>query len=214
MNEIERVAANTPQNQISLGLNYETEFDLRVNLSGRYVGKKYNYYSNYSNYPVVSMDTKELSDYFVSDFKITQLLAGNIDLFVGVDNIFDVKYKEKLGSSITDSKETIASRLTETVLRFFTENLDRKEEDWKREVEQLVDNTAMCIEILRRQLHTYSDAGFTEALAGLKEKLQSLGLKEADVPNLSSERVDSVVQALRTRITSEINTAIGLITKE
>ncbi|HIH22276.1 TPA: radical SAM protein [Candidatus Micrarchaeota archaeon] len=122
--------------------------------------------------------------------------------------------RARIGSSITDSKETIASRLTETVLRFFTENLDRKEEDWKREVEQLVDNTAMCIEILRRQLHTYSDAGFTEALAGLKEKLQSLGLKEADVPNLSSERVDSVVQALRTRITSEINTAIGLITKE
>ncbi|MEK6647649.1 MAG: TonB-dependent receptor [Candidatus Firestonebacteria bacterium] len=110
MLEIERVAANTPQNHINLGLNYETDFDLMVNLSGGYVGKRYRYYSNYSNYPVVSMDTKELPDYFVSDFKITQLLAKSINLFVGVDNIFDIKYKERLGSSITDSDYPVPGR--------------------------------------------------------------------------------------------------------
>lgn len=102
MNEVSRIAYNVPRHQINCNVGYESNFGLNIDVSGRYVDRRYSYYANYSNYPVVSMDTKELPAYFVTGFKVMQRLFEEAKLFISVDNIFDVKYREIFGSSIDD----------------------------------------------------------------------------------------------------------------
>lgn len=111
MNEVERLLADTPQNQFNLTSTYESSFGMIINFGGRYVDKRYRYYANYSNYPLVSMDTKELLSYFVTDIKVTQSILEYVKLFVSIDNIFDIKYKERLGSSMTDRDYPMPGRI-------------------------------------------------------------------------------------------------------
>ncbi len=112
MKETTRVAADTPKHRIVGSLGYETKFGLNVFLSGRYLSKRQRYYIKYAAFPssAVTMDTKELADYFVSDIKLTQKLFDKLNLYLTIDNILDAKFKEQMGSDVNDKDYPLPGR--------------------------------------------------------------------------------------------------------
>lgn len=111
MKEETRTAFNTPQNQVTCNIGHETDFGLMTNINGRYTDKRLNYYANYTNFPEVSMDTKEIPAYFIADLKLTQKISEYLKLFISINNVFDVKYIERFGSSIDDKDYPLPGRI-------------------------------------------------------------------------------------------------------
>ncbi|HID93300.1 MAG TPA: TonB-dependent receptor [bacterium (Candidatus Stahlbacteria)] len=102
LEERKRDAAIVPKINLSSNLSYESKLGLWVGLDIQYVGKRVNYYPNYSNTPSVTMDTKEMPGTLLLGIRVRQKLAQNIGCSLSVDNLLDTRYAEQFGNSIYD----------------------------------------------------------------------------------------------------------------
>ncbi|MDI6841002.1 MAG: TonB-dependent receptor [bacterium] len=96
-----RIAAFTPRYEIGTNVTLKPATGTQLNLRARFVDKRVNYYPNYENVPVVTVDTKPLNSCWVMDAKFTQRM-GNLKLEIGIDNIFNKDYIEQFGTSFKD----------------------------------------------------------------------------------------------------------------
>lgn len=96
-----RKAAFIPRNTLTAGITIKSPWNTDFHLYGKWVDERVNYYSNYSNAPVVTTDTRHLDSYTVIDIRLVQRIgSGNIS--VGVSNIFNEDYMEQFGDTFED----------------------------------------------------------------------------------------------------------------
>jgi vitamin B12 transporter len=100
--EVERPAAFTPDFTISSVLNLKLPWEFGLNISGQYASRRFNYYSDYDAYPVVSMDTKKLDDYLVINIAFSKRMLNKISLSAGIKNVVDTDYALQFGNTVSD----------------------------------------------------------------------------------------------------------------
>ncbi len=100
--EIERRAAFTPTYRVSARLNADVSHHFALAVCGLLVGEQSNYYPNYDNYPMVLMDVKKLSHYFVLNANVDKVLFKYLTVSVGAKNLLDVQYATQFGNSMYD----------------------------------------------------------------------------------------------------------------
>lgn len=99
---IKRKQAFLPNITFSPSLNIENELGTNVNIYGRYVSARYNYYPSYDLFPKIIMQTKKLPAYFVLSIHISQKVSKTVNLTLKVENLYDNQYSEQFGNSIND----------------------------------------------------------------------------------------------------------------
>ena len=97
-----RIAAFTPAHEVGANATFKPAIGTQLNFGARFVDKRINYYPNYNNVPVVTMDTKTLKSHTVIDGKLTQIIIRNLKLSVGINNILDMDYMEQFGTTFND----------------------------------------------------------------------------------------------------------------
>jgi outer membrane receptor protein involved in Fe transport len=102
MTEIERGAAFTPTYRVSARLNANVSHHFAFAVCGLLVGEQSNYYPNYDNYPVILMDVKKLSHYFVLNANVYKTLFNYLTVSVGANNLLDTQYATQFGNSMYD----------------------------------------------------------------------------------------------------------------
>ena len=80
----------TPDLSASLGFNYKILPNVATNLSLRYIGEQY------SN----SQNTTKTDDYTLVDLGVNYDVNKTLTLYSGIDNIFDKKIEEELGTNV------------------------------------------------------------------------------------------------------------------
>ena len=80
----------TPDLSASLGFNYKILSNVATNLSLRYIGEQY------SN----SQNTTKTDDYTLVDLGVNYDVNKTLTLYSGIDNIFDKKIEEELGTNV------------------------------------------------------------------------------------------------------------------
>ena len=109
--EIERDAAFTPKFMLSTKMNFKLPYESALSLTGLYVGERYNYYTNYSDYPNVSMDTKTLDTYIMVNTVLSKKFSNYLGLSFGVQNLFDIEYSTQFGNSVDDFDYPMPGRI-------------------------------------------------------------------------------------------------------
>lgn len=100
--EIERKAAFTPTLSIMTNLDFELPHGWKANLAGSYITERVNYYPNYDDYPVVSMDTKTLDKYFIINLSLSKELFSYAKITAGMKNMLDNDYALQFGYTLDD----------------------------------------------------------------------------------------------------------------
>jgi len=100
--EVERKAAFTPQYSLSAMINFSLPAKVKLNITGQYVSERLNYYPNYDDYPVVTMDTKTLKSYIVVNSALTVDIYRYATVGIGIKNIFDADYATQFGNTVID----------------------------------------------------------------------------------------------------------------
>jgi outer membrane receptor protein involved in Fe transport len=90
--------AQVPEHQVTLGLVYNNRRLFGSRLQARYVGSQFE----------DDLNTRELDDYLVVDLSVWKKIKANLDLFLGVENLFDQTFE--VGKS-ADGLVTIGSPL-------------------------------------------------------------------------------------------------------
>jgi iron complex outermembrane receptor protein len=90
--------AQVPEHQVTLGLVYNNPRLFGSRLQVRYVGSQFE----------DDLNTRELDDYLVVDLSVWKKIKANLDLFLGVENLFDQTFE--VGKS-ADGLVTIGSPL-------------------------------------------------------------------------------------------------------
>ena len=80
----------TPDLSASLGFNYKILSNVATNLSLRYLGEQYSYTQN----------TATTDDYTLVDVGVKYDVNKTLTLYTGIDNIFDTKIEEELGTNV------------------------------------------------------------------------------------------------------------------
>lgn len=105
-----RIAAFTPRHEIGTNLTFKAGTGIQFNLTSRFVSERINYYPNYDNSPVVTMDTRTLKNYLVIDGKLSQTIMRNLKLSIGMNNIFNEDYMEQFGTTFKDQGYPMSPR--------------------------------------------------------------------------------------------------------
>jgi outer membrane cobalamin receptor len=100
--EVERDAAFVPGFSLQSTQHIHLPYSLDIDVSERYVSETRNYYTNYDNYPVVSMDEKLIDPYVVLNASITKTIGDLAMLTIGVKNVLDAGYATQFGHSFDD----------------------------------------------------------------------------------------------------------------
>ena len=100
--EVERKAAFMPRYTISSQVNFSLPHNIRINLGGQYLSERINYYSNYENYPTVTMDEKILKSYIVINSVMNMDVSSYFNLSFGIKNVFDAAYATQFGNNMLD----------------------------------------------------------------------------------------------------------------
>ena len=100
--EIERVAAFTPEFTLSSKINFSLLPGFNLNIAGQYVSERFNYYPNYEDYPNVTMDTKKLGSHIVINAALTKTIHRYLTIAAGIKNLTDTDYALQFGNSIDD----------------------------------------------------------------------------------------------------------------
>jgi outer membrane receptor for ferrienterochelin and colicins len=80
----------TPDVSASISANYKVLSNLSANLIFRYIGEQY----------TDTLNTQKANDYSLVDISTTYKLNKNIDIYAGIDNIFDKDVDDVLGSNV------------------------------------------------------------------------------------------------------------------
>lgn len=102
---VSRVAANIPRRKADLDLSYTGKEGFNIILHGEYSDEKYQYYQNWNNWPVITMDTKTLPSYTVFDIylsKNVKIGKQNGSIFLNLYNIFNQQFALNFGNDIFD----------------------------------------------------------------------------------------------------------------
>lgn len=102
LEERTRVAAYIPKIDGSAGITYQTGFGTTLSSEIRWVGERVNYYPNYSQAPVVTMDEKRLPSAVLLGGRVSQRIASFAEVFLRGENLLDRDYAEQFGNSIED----------------------------------------------------------------------------------------------------------------
>jgi outer membrane cobalamin receptor len=102
IHEIERKAVFIPDFSIVLMMTFSLPYGLNCGIEGRYVSEQCNYYPDYSEYPVITMDTKTLASFNVYDLYIQKRLHRLTSLSNGIKNVLNSEYATQFGYSIHD----------------------------------------------------------------------------------------------------------------
>ena len=112
LSESTRTLSYMPEHKLDLNMNYRDVFSikgLKFNADTQYVSETYQYYQNWSMWPVVSMDTKEQADYWLFNAKLTKEFKC-AEVFFAVRNITDEEYAIQFGPSISDGDYPMPGR--------------------------------------------------------------------------------------------------------
>lgn len=97
-----RKLAYVPSLTFSPGLNIKNDLGTAIDIYGRYVSSRYNYYPNYDSYPKITYQTKQLPSYFVLSLHISQTISSRVNFSLKLENLYDTHYSEQFGNSIND----------------------------------------------------------------------------------------------------------------
>ncbi|MEO0206478.1 MAG: hypothetical protein ABIL22_07370, partial [candidate division WOR-3 bacterium] len=100
--EKERKSAFIPSLTLSVKFDFNLSHNLFLNLSTDYTSTRLNYYENWSNLPVITMDTKKLNQYCLVNLNLRRKFFEHLVLIFGVKNLFDTAYAIQFGNSIYD----------------------------------------------------------------------------------------------------------------
>jgi outer membrane receptor for ferrienterochelin and colicin len=100
--EVERDAAFTPPYTLTARLNIHILDSWYIHCSAEYVSEQNNYYSNYDDYPFVTMDNKTLENYVLINVAVSRTVFKHITIACAVKNVTDVKYARQFGNTIDD----------------------------------------------------------------------------------------------------------------
>ncbi len=115
LEDITRPAAFVPQHSASAQLDFRLAgFD--VNLRGEYRGRVGNYYADYLQSPTVTMAEKILPARTDLDLRLSRSLT-KLTPYMEVRNIFDTRYSEHFGNTITDGDYPLPGRTITVGLR-------------------------------------------------------------------------------------------------
>jgi outer membrane cobalamin receptor len=112
MEEHTRVLAYLPEHKLDLGLAYDNFLNvngLRFNVDTQYVSEIYQYFQNYDAFPSVTMDTKKMDAYWLTNIKVTKEI-GNTEVFLASNNLFDTDYAIQFGRSVDDGDYPMPGR--------------------------------------------------------------------------------------------------------
>ncbi|MGD8979615.1 MAG: TonB-dependent receptor, partial [candidate division WOR-3 bacterium] len=102
VDEIERVAAFTPRFTISSRINFSLPAGISLNIAGRYLSERSNYYPKYDDYPNVTMETKKLSSHVVLNTALTKTIHRFLTIAAGIKNLTNTDYALQFGNSMDD----------------------------------------------------------------------------------------------------------------
>ncbi len=114
-NELEektRILAYLPEHKLDIGLTYNNVLnvsDLSINVDTQYVSDIYQYFQNWSAWPDVTMDTKKMHSYWLTNVKVSKK-CGNTEVFLASNNLFDTDYAIQFGRSIDDGDYPMPGR--------------------------------------------------------------------------------------------------------
>jgi outer membrane receptor for ferrienterochelin and colicin len=102
LEEIERVAAFTPEFTLSSKVDLSLASGFTLNIAGQYASERFNYYPNYADYPNVAMETKELSSHIVINTALTKKIHRFLTIAAGIKNLTNTDYALQFGNSMDD----------------------------------------------------------------------------------------------------------------
>lgn len=96
--EIERDAAFVPQFSVSSKINVHLPYNFNLHTSGYYLAERYNYYTNHTDSPNITMDKKILDCYLLLNSAISRVFMKYLTISIGVKNMLDTEYATQFGS--------------------------------------------------------------------------------------------------------------------
>ena len=81
-----------PKHKVSFNIGYDHPKWFTVDLIGRYVGERFGDDKN--------TDTKKVESYFLMDLKLSRRIVENVEVSLGVENLADKVYQEKVGYEV------------------------------------------------------------------------------------------------------------------
>ncbi|HRZ86755.1 MAG TPA: TonB-dependent receptor [bacterium] len=109
-----RRAAFIPRHMVNFGTSYEFPWKMRVEANGTLRTDRVNYYTDWTNWPNVGMNTKKLGEIFTVDLLVSQDLLKYANVYLLMRNLFDAEGSEMFGSSYNDRDYPIMPFYMET----------------------------------------------------------------------------------------------------
>lgn len=107
-----RTLAYLPEHNLDMGLIYNNVLNLSglsINVDTQYVSDIYQYFQNWDAWPDVTMDTKKMDSYWLTNVKVSKK-CGNTEVFLASNNLFDKDYAIQYGRSIDDGDYPMPGR--------------------------------------------------------------------------------------------------------
>jgi outer membrane cobalamin receptor len=96
-----REAAFIPPLALSSRWDIRLPAGMILNIGGSYTSARKNYYENWDQFPVITMDTKILKAFFVFNAGLMRTF-GRVSASVGCKNLLDEKYATQFGNTVDD----------------------------------------------------------------------------------------------------------------
>jgi outer membrane cobalamin receptor len=112
LKEKTRTLAYLPEHKLDMGLTYNNFLNvsgLSINVDTQYVSDIYQYFQNWDAWPDVTMDTKKMDSYWLTNMKVSQKI-GNSEVFLASNNLFDTDYAIQFGRTIDDGDYPMPGR--------------------------------------------------------------------------------------------------------
>ncbi|MCX8015264.1 MAG: TonB-dependent receptor, partial [candidate division WOR-3 bacterium] len=97
-----RKQANIPNVTLTAELNVENTYGTKMNILGKYVGPRYNYYPSYDSLPKITTQIKKLPGYANFSLHILQRFSDRLNIKLIVENLYNTYYAEQFGNSFND----------------------------------------------------------------------------------------------------------------
>lgn len=99
---VERRATGVPRHQVRLTLGTELPWGTQAYLTGRYVGDRVFYYSDYADFPLVRQKEKTLAAYYTVDLKLSHRIGRHWKGTFSLLNLTNQSYDAQPGTSFLD----------------------------------------------------------------------------------------------------------------
>jgi outer membrane cobalamin receptor len=100
--DVERPSAFMPALTASSRWDILIPGGFTLNLAGYYTSARKNYYENWTQYPLITVDTKTLKSYVLFNAGLTRTWLGHLSTAAGCKNILDERYATQFGNTTSD----------------------------------------------------------------------------------------------------------------